>query len=278
LYSIISAEYITAGRVPGPGPGEKRQKGKGQMTDAAITIDKLVFNYGKLRVINEISLQIPPGTSFGLLGPNGSGKTTLIRLLVGLLKPTAGSVRCLGRTPVASARLIGYMPQLPALYSELSVEQNIDFFARIYGLRDREKRKQRVAEVIRLIDLWPKRDVPAMKLSGGMKQRVSLGCAIVHQPPLIFLDEPTAGLDPELRVHFWEHFNRMTQNGATIIVSSHTMDDAAHCQKLVFLREGRVIAQGSPAELRATTGNKEATLEDAFLYCIRQGEVKKNVS
>jgi ABC-2 type transport system ATP-binding protein len=253
---------------------ENGEKGKGHMTEAAIAIDRLSFNYGKLRVINEISLEIPPGTSFGLLGPNGSGKTTLIRLLVGLLKPTAGSIRCLGRTPAASAKVMGYMPQLPALYSELSVEQNIDFFARIYGLRDREERTRRVAEVIKLVDLWPRRDVPAMKLSGGMKQRVSLACAIVHQPPLIFLDEPTVGLDPELRAHFWEHFNNMTQNGATIIISSHTMDDAAHCRKLVFLREGRVIAQGSPAELRATTGNKEATLEDAFLYCIKQGEVK----
>jgi ABC-2 type transport system ATP-binding protein len=244
------------------------------MADAAITIDKLAFNYGKLRVINDISLQIPPGTSFGLLGPNGSGKTTLIRLLVGLLKPTAGSVHCLGRAPSASARLIGYMPQLPALYSELSVEQNIDFFARIYGLRDKKKRAPRVAEVIKLVDLWPKRKVQAMKLSGGMKQRVSLACAIVHSPPLIFLDEPTVGLDPELRVHFWEYFNNLTQSGATLIVSSHTMDDAAHCQKLVFLREGRVIALGSPAELRAATGNREATLEDAFLYFIKRAEVK----
>jgi ABC-2 type transport system ATP-binding protein len=247
------------------------------MADVAINIDKVAFNYGNLRVINDISLEIPPGTSFGLLGPNGSGKTTLIRLLVGLLKPTDGSVWCLGRRPAANARLIGYMPQLPALYAELSVEQNIDFFARIYGLKDKKKRGQRVTEVIKLVDLWPKREAQVMKLSGGMKQRVSLGCAIVHQPPLIFLDEPTVGLDPELRVHFWEYFNSLTQGGATLIVSSHTMDDAAHCQKLIFLREGRVIALGSPAELRAATGNREATLEDAFLYFIKRGEVKQNV-
>jgi ABC-2 type transport system ATP-binding protein len=247
------------------------------MADAVITIDKLAFNYGKLRVINDISLEIPPGTSFGLLGPNGSGKTTLIRLMVGLLKPTGGSVRCLGRAPVASARLIGYMPQLPALYTELSVAQNIDFFGRIYGLRDKKQRTQRVDEVVKLVDLWPKRDVQVMKLSGGMKQRVSLACAIVHSPPLIFLDEPTVGLDPELRVHFWEYFNNLTQGGATLIVSSHTMDDAAHCRKLVFLREGRIIALGAPSELRAAVGTAEATLEDAFLYFIRQGEVKQNV-
>jgi ABC-2 type transport system ATP-binding protein len=248
------------------------------MNGAAIAINNLVFNYGKLRVINGISMDVPGGISFGLLGPNGSGKTTLIRLLVGLLRPAVGSIRCLGKSPSpANAGLIGYMPQLPALYSELSVEQNIDFFARIYGLRDRKQRVQRVAEVIKLVDLWPKRSTQVMKLSGGMKQRVSLGCAIVHDPPLIFLDEPTVGLDPELRVHFWNYFESLTQKGSTIVVSSHTMDDAAHCQKLAFLRQGKVIALGAPAELRAATGTADATLEDAFLYFINHSEEKANV-
>lgn len=248
------------------------------MTDAAIAVSNLDFNYGGLKVIDGMSLEIEAGTSYGLLGPNGAGKTTLIRLMVGLLKPASGSIKCLGKTPSpANARLTGYMPQLPALYSELSVEQNIDFFARIYGLRDRKERSQRVDEVIKLVDMWPKRKTQIMKLSGGMKQRVSLGCAIVHEPPLIFLDEPTVGLDPELRVHFWEYFESLTRAGATLIVSSHTMDDAAHCQRLAFLRLGRVVAQGAPAELRAATGSKEATLEDAFLYFIKRDEVKKNV-
>ena len=248
------------------------------MKDAAIAASNLAFNYGSLRVIDDLSLEIPTGTSFGLLGPNGSGKTTLIRLMVGLLKPGTGNIRCMGKTPSpANARLTGYMPQLPALYSELSVEQNIDFFARIYGLRDRKQRVPRVAEVIRLVDLWPKRKAQVMKLSGGMKQRVSLGCAIVHQPPLIFLDEPTVGLDPELRVRFWDYFESLTRSGSTIIISSHTMDDAAHCQKLAFLRQGRVIALGSPAELKAATGIPGATLEDAFLYFIKRSEVKSDV-
>jgi ABC-2 type transport system ATP-binding protein len=169
------------------------------------------------------------------------------------------------------------MPQLPALYSELSVEQNIDFFARIYGLKDRKERSQRVNDTIKVVDLWDKRKTQIMKLSGGMKQRVSLACAIVHQPPLIFLDEPTVGLDPELRVHFWEYFENLTRAGHTLVISSHTFDDAAHCQNLAFLRLGRVVGEGSPAELRAATGNKDASLEDAFLYFIRQDEVKKNV-
>jgi ABC-2 type transport system ATP-binding protein len=248
------------------------------MKNAAITINNLAFNYGGLKVIDDISMEIPAGTSYGLLGPNGAGKTTLIRLLVGLLKPKSGTVRILGKTPSpANARLIGYMPQQPALYSELSVAQNIDFFARIYGLRDKKQRSPRVDEVIKLVDLWPKRKTQVMKLSGGMKQRVSLACAIVHNPPLLFLDEPTVGLDPELRVTFWEHFADLTRQGTTIIISSHTMDDAAHCQKLAFLRLGRVIALGAPAELRAATGKADANLEDAFLYFIKQDEVKQNV-
>jgi ABC-2 type transport system ATP-binding protein len=248
------------------------------MNETAIAVKNLAFDYGKLRVIDDMSLDIPAGISFGLLGPNGAGKTTLIRLLVGLLKPKSGSLRVLKQAPSRHiARLIGYMPQQPALYSELSVAQNIDFFGRIYGLRDKKQRSERVDEVIKLIDLWPKRKTQVMKLSGGMKQRVSLACAIVHNPPLLFLDEPTVGLDPELRVTFWEHFAELTRQGATLIVSSHTMDDAAHCDRLAFLRLGKVIALGAPAELLAATGKAKATLEDAFLYFIKQDEVKQNV-
>ncbi len=247
------------------------------MNNPAIAIDNLAFSYGKLRVINDISLEIPVGTSFGLLGPNGSGKTTLIRLLVGLLQPALGSISRLGETPSpANARNVGYMPQLPSLYTELSVEQNIEFFARIYGLKDKKRRKQRVAEVIKLVELEAKSQVQVMKLSGGMKQRVSLACAIVHGPPLLFLDEPTVGLDPELRVHFWDYFEGLTSSGSTIVISSHTMDDAAHCRTLAFLYQGRIIALGSPAELRAATGNADSTLEDAFLYFIRHNEVRQN--
>jgi ABC-2 type transport system ATP-binding protein len=248
------------------------------MTNTAIAINNLAFQYGKLKVIDNMTMQIESGTSYGLLGPNGAGKTTLIRLMAGLLKPAGGNVLCFGKAPTrAIAKNIGYMPQLPALYSELSVEQNIDFFAHIYGLNDRKARQRQVDETIKIVDLWEKRKTQIVNLSGGMKQRVSLACAIVHEPELIFLDEPTVGLDPELRVHFWNYFDNLTKEGHTLIISSHTFDDAAHCQKLAFLRLGRVVAQGGPAELRAATGNKDATLEDAFLYFIRQDEVKKNV-
>ena len=248
------------------------------MNNTAIIVNNLDFNYGKLRVIDGVTLEIPAGISFGLLGSNGAGKTTLIRLMVGLLKPAAGSITCLGKAPSpANARNIGYMPQLPSLYAELTVRQNIDFFARIYGLKDRRERSKRVDEVIKLVDLWPKRNTSAAQLSGGMKQRVSLACAIVHNPPLLFLDEPTVGLDPELRVHFWEYFEDLARQGTTLVISSHTMDDAAHCRQLAFMREGKIIALGSPLELRAATGKADATLEDAFLYFIRRGEVQTGV-
>jgi len=248
-----------------------------QFSGPAVEVDKVSFGYNRLNVLDELSLGVPRGISFGLLGPNGAGKTTLIRLLVGLLRPRWGTIRTLGQKPSPKiAHLIGYMPQLHSLYSELSVIQNVEFFARIYRLTDKTERNRRVEAVIRLVDMWGQRHDSVMRLSGGMKQRVSLACAIVHNPPLLFLDEPTVGLDPELRVTFWEYFTALTRQGATLVISSHTMDDAAHCDRLAFMRDGRVIALGSPAELKQATGQAGATLEDAFLHFVRR-EVKKNV-
>jgi len=237
----------------------------------AVEVDKVSFHYHKLKALNDLSLRVPEGVSFGLLGPNGAGKTTLIRLLVGLLKQKSGNVRIMGKAPSRkNACLIGYMPQLPSLYMELSIKQNVDFFSRIYRMGDEAGRREKVEEVIRLVDMWPRRNDSLLKLSGGMKQRVSLACAIVHNPPLLLLDEPTVGLDPELRVHFWEYFAMLNQQGTTIIISSHTMDDAAHCDYLAFMRDGRVIALGSPDELRQASDNPGATLEEAFLYFIHR--------
>jgi ABC-2 type transport system ATP-binding protein len=250
---------------------------KNQLSGAAVEVDKVSFGYSRLKVLDEFSLGVPRGISFGLLGPNGAGKTTLIRLLVGLLRPRSGTVRTLGQKPSPKmAHLIGYMPQLHSLYSELSVIQNVEFFARIYRLTDKTERKRRLEAVIRLVDMWEHRHKSVMSLSGGMKQRASLACAIVHNPPLLLLDEPTVGLDPELRVTFWEYFTALTRQGATLVISSHTMDDAAHCDRLAFMRDGKVIAQGTPDELKQATGRPEATLEDAFLHFVRR-EVKKNV-
>ncbi|HEX78921.1 MAG TPA: ABC transporter ATP-binding protein [Dehalococcoidia bacterium] len=239
----------------------------------AVKADKVSFHFKKLRAIDELSLVVPAGISFGLLGPNGAGKTTLIRLITGLLKPKSGGIDVLGQPPSRkNARLIGYMPQLHSLYAELSVMQNVSFFAKIYGLKNSKQRQQRVEEVTKLVNLWGRRNDSVMNLSGGMKQRASLACAIVHNPPLLLLDEPTVGLDPELRVTFWDYFTSLTQEGTTLIISSHTMDDAAHCDRLGFMRQGKVIAQGTPTELKEATGQPEASLEEAFLHFIHREE------
>jgi len=242
----------------------------------AIQTKHASFNYRKIKAVDNVSIEIPRGISFGVLGPNGSGKTTFIRILVGLIKPKSGTVSTLGHPPSRKlSRHIGYMPQLPALYSELSIRQNVDFFARIYGIKNKTQRQKLVKEAITMVGLWPRRKDSISKLSGGMKQRVSLACAIVHKPRLLFLDEPTVGVDPALRVKFWEYFRSLTEKGATIIISSHTMDDAAHCDSLAFLREGRVIAVGSPDELKQATGSPEASLEDAFLYFVQRKEAER---
>ncbi|AII59491.1 MAG: ABC transporter ATP-binding protein [Dehalococcoides mccartyi] len=242
------------------------------MTDTAISLRDISFSYKRIKALDDLSLEIPCGISFGIMGPNGAGKTTLIRIMVGLLRQKNGYLAILGKEFSRQLEYqLGYMPQIHSLYTELTVSQNIDFFARIYGLRDKTLRKARIEEVIRLVDLWDRRNDAVMNLSGGMKQRVSLACAIVHNPPVIFLDEPTVGLDPELRCRFWEYFKSLNQKGVTIVISSHTLDDAAHCDRLAFLREGRVIAEGTPSELKAATGNADASLEDAFLYSIRTG-------
>jgi ABC-2 type transport system ATP-binding protein len=238
--------------------------------ELAIVAEKLTFSFDGLKALDELSLRVPRGVSFGLLGPNGAGKTTLIRLAVGLLRAQSGRISVLGRQPSReTARLTGYMPQLPSLYTELSLYQNVDFFAKIYGVKERRERARRVEEAVRLVDMWDRRHDAVQKLSGGMRQRVSLACAIVHRPPLLFLDEPTVGVDPELRVTFWEYFTGLTKQGATLVISSHTMDDAAHCDLLAFMRQGKVIAQGTPDELRQAAGRPGATLEDAFLHFVR---------
>ncbi len=232
----------------------------------------IAFSYGSLQVLNGLSLSVTRGEIFGVLGANGAGKTTLMRLLMGLLKPSSGQALVFGEpaSPKQSTR-VGYMPQLSALYTELSVQQNVDFFARMYGMSDRGERREAVGRALEWVALSERRGDSLLKLSGGMRQRVSLAIALVHRPPLLVLDEPTVGLDPELRASFWERFRSAAAAGDTIVISSHTMDDAAHCDHLAFIQEGRVIALGSPMELRSAVGTPDASLEDAFLHFVRHG-------
>ena len=238
-----------------------------------IEVNELSFSYGTKQVLNGLSLSVLEGEIFGVLGANGSGKTTLMRMMVGLLRNDSGSLAIYGESPSpGQAARVGYMPQLSALYQELSVRENVDFFARMYGMSDRRSRSHSVEDSIDLVDLTARMDDPILNLSGGMRQRVSLAIALVHQPSLLFLDEPTVGLDPDLRFAFWGHFRRMAESGTTIMISSHTMDDAAHCDRLAFLRDGRVIALDTPSALRAATGQPDSSLEDAFIHFLRMSD------
>ncbi len=238
--------------------------------ESILSADNIAFSYGSRAVIKGLSLSISAGEIFGILGANGAGKTTFIRMLVGLIRPDSGELSVRGEAPSPRlARRVGYMPQLNALYQELSVRENVDFFARMYGMSDKVERRDAVGDAIEFVGLSDRGADSILDLSGGMRQRVSLAIALVHRPQLLLLDEPTVGLDPELRATFWQRFRDMAGAGSTMVISSHTMDDAAHCDRLAFLQEGRVIASGSPSELRAATGDEGASLEDAFLHFVR---------
>ena len=240
---------------------------------SVVEANSLTFSYGTLHVLNGLSFSVRKGEIFGVLGANGSGKTTLMRMMVGLLINDGGTLTVHGESPSPrQAARVGYMPQLSALYQELSVRENVDFFARMYGMSDRSARSRSVEEAIDMVGLASRSSEPILKLSGGMRQRVSLAIALVHHPDLLLLDEPTVGLDPDLRAVFWERFRKMADSGITIVISSHTMDDAAHCDRLAFLRDGRVIALDTPSALRAAAGRPDASLEDAFIHFLRMSD------
>ena len=230
-----------------------------------VSIRGVTKTFGKLRALDNFTMSIRSGETYGLIGPNGSGKTTLIRAIVGLTKPTSGEVRVLGqRMPNRQiARDIGYMTQNNALYQELTVRENLEFFGRIYGLRGQQL-QQHVSAALETIDLADRARSVVDTLSGGMKQRVLLASALIHQPRLLLLDEPTVGIDPELRLAFWEHFARLNAQGVTIIVSTHHLDEAARCTRLGLMRFGVLLAEGKPDELTTLSG--KATMEEAFLY------------
>ena len=226
----------------------------------------LCKHFGPIRAVDELDLSVQAGEIYGLLGPNGSGKTTLIRLLTGLLLPTSGSVRILGCDMPDKAILaqVGYMTQADALYTDLTLRENVAFFAEICGCRDR----QAIDDAIELIGLQDRASSLVGTLSGGMRQRTSLACALVHRPSLLLLDEPTVGVDPQLRAVFWQHFRQLADEGTTLVVSSHVMEEAERCDRLGFMRQGRLLAEGSSDALRAQTGT--ASLEEAFL-CFADG-------
>lgn len=229
------------------------------MKDVAVRVTNLTKRFGSVTALDGVSLAIEEGEVYGLLGPNGSGKSTLIRMLVGLLRADQGSIEVLGQRMPALDVLgrIGYMTQQAALYPDLSVEENVRFFAEIVGA------EANVSEVLEVVDLADRRGSVVSTLSGGMRQRCSLACALVHKPRLLLLDEPTVGVDPQLRVQFWSYFRELARAGTTIVVSSHVMDEAERSDRLGLIRFGTLLAEGTVEQLKARAGVDR--LEEAFL-------------
>jgi ABC-2 type transport system ATP-binding protein len=223
------------------------------MTDAAIKIDDLVKKFGDFVAVDHVSFEVGKGEIFGFLGPNGAGKSTTIRVLCGLLGPTSGKGSVAGfdvaTDPESIRRNIGYMSQKFSLYDDLTVEENIDFFSGIYGV-PREKRAERKDYVLKMAGLEDRRSSMTRQLSGGWKQRLALGCAILHDPPILFLDEPTSGVDPIARRGFWDLIYDLSATGHTVLVSTHYMEEAEYCHRVALMYRGRVIALGSPQELK----------------------------
>lgn len=233
--------------------------------EPAVTLQDLERRFGDFVAVNRISLSVNRGEIFGFLGPNGAGKSTTIRMLCGLLSPTSGSGTVAGfdinRDPEAIKNHIGYMSQKFSLYEDLTVEQNIDFYGGIYRI-PREKKEERKAWVLEMANLQDHRKTPTGLLPGGWKQRLSLGCALLHEPPILFLDEPTSGVDPISRRDFWNLIYDMAAHGVTVFVTTHYMEEAEYCDRLGLIYRGELIATGTPTQLK-TRFMKDEVLEIA---------------
>jgi ABC-2 type transport system ATP-binding protein len=231
---------------------------------STIVITDVSKNFGKKKVLNQISLTVESGSIFGLIGPSGSGKTTLVKIIVGMDSPTQGDVQVLN-TAVPNLKLlqrIGYMAQADALYSDLTGEENLAFFASLFKLK-KDVQKERIAYSAGLVNLTDDLKKKVQNYSGGMKRRLSLAVALIQDPEILILDEPTVGIDPELRQSIWAELFRLKNEGKTILVTTHVMDEAEKCDRLAMVRDGEIITSGSPAELKHQYGI--TSLEEVFL-------------
>jgi len=239
---------------------------------AVFHADSLTKEFGVLRAVDALSLSVARGEIYGLVGPSGAGKTTLIRMLSGLTVPTDGTARLLGAAMPADRRSVehrfGYMPQERAVYRDLTVAENLLFFGRVYGM-SRARIVERTRELLDLMQLEGHGQQRADRLSGGEKQRLSLACALLHEPDALLLDEPTIGLDPALRREFWDHFHELNGLGRTILLSTHYLHEAEWCGRVGLIQRGRLIAEGTPDALRREaaerSGREEPDMEEVFL-------------
>ncbi|TBE51169.1 ABC transporter ATP-binding protein [Rhizobium ruizarguesonis] len=268
----------------GGGPGgrsrlaEAQQPLKGENDRPVIEATGLTKRFGDFTAADNISFDIRRGEIFGLLGPNGAGKSTTFKMLCGLLKPTGGEGRVAGfdlRRDAAEARnQLGYMAQKFSLYGDLTVMQNLEFFSGVYGLGGKHRR-ERIDLMASIFDFGRHISQPAKDLPLGLKQRLALACAVMHEPRALFLDEPTSGVDPITRREFWTHINALVEKGVTVLVTTHFMDEAEYCDRISLIYRGRSIALGSPDELKARVATKEQpdpTMEDAFIALVQQSE------
>ena len=243
------------------------------VADVAVRAEKLRKTFGLFVAVESLDLEVHRGEIFGFLGPNGSGKTTTIRMLCGLLEPTSGTATVAGfdvtREPEQVKRSIGYMSQKYGLYDDLTVLENIRFYATVYGLHGAERTK-RIEELLDELHLRARATQRAGTLSGGWKQRRGLATATAHRPPVLFLDEPTAGVDPASRRAFWERIHALAASGTTILVTTHYMDEASQCGRLAFLSRGHLIAVGTPDDVLKQFG--QPTIEDVFIELQRKDE------
>ena len=239
--------------------------------DYAIDVAGMNKSFSGVRVVKDLSLRVPRGRIFGFLGPNGSGKTTSIRMICGLLTADSGSGTCLGYDVMSQSaeikREVGYMTQRFSLWEDLTIRENLDFIARMYGMPGR---REAVRAALAALGLESRQHQLAGTLSGGWKQRLALASCMLHEPKLLLLDEPTAGVDPKARREFWDEIHRLAARGITVLVSTHYMDEAGRCDLLAYIAYGRLLAVGTPPELMAQSG--EGDLESAFVRLMRDAE------
>jgi ABC-2 type transport system ATP-binding protein len=237
----------------------------------AVEVRNVSKRFGKIIALDSLFLNVGVGQIYGLVGPNGAGKTTLVKILCGLLASDKGEAFILGdKIPNRwISPVLGYMPQELSLYENMTVHQNLRFFGELYGLNPHELDSQE-RKVLEIVDLLNRRNSLVNKLSGGLKRRASLACTLIHEPKIVFLDEPTVGVDPELRISFWEHFRRLQSNGITFFLTTHYMDEAKRCDQVGFMHKGKLIANGTPDQLLSKSN--KTSLEDAFLAFSRSDE------